>query len=524
MGASVQLVAYLNGERIDATQMAHEPWRALVNHPDYASLTLIECGLRASRVTRRGRQFFKHYPDIECPIQHKSESAQHLAMKRALKGRINAAPDWRAEVEHAHPERAWIADVMAIHSSGKRLAFEVQLSPQSEEEYIRRSQRYADDRIGAVWIVPDNLDWFRVQMPMIVTSFGKTSDLPSAPGSLMDLDHYQPIFGKRARVGAAVDAVLDPAFRWPYGTPKHQLDEIARLEQMNAKAAAEQHERAAKLAEEKRLAEEKAAHEAAAQTARFIATAVAPAVHAVRPVLAGKHIWASAVRCMNAGHPMLIWRLTEPTPSRPNADDPWMPKSENFANVRGSVDAWLAAAAIGLAKASIHRLQGLGDRRAFACPECKQVIRGRWVSALPPAKWTVIAEPSVASGEAREALYRRPLAGPAPSGEKHRPVVLPAQVEESDWRFIGPRRKPYWMTEVWMTEARGTGELPYRIAAKEAYAARMQQLRANPRYLVSPNGFRFECTDCGGMFEDDNEGIHAGGGCLIPGARRFGWR
>jgi hypothetical protein len=288
---------------------------------------------------------------------------------------------------------------------------------------------------------------------------------------------------------------------------------------MKAKAAAEQHERAAKLAEEKRLADEKAAHEAAEQTARFIATAAAPAVRGVRPVLAGKHIWASAVRCMNAAHPMLIWRLTEPTPSRPNADDPWMPKSENFANVRGSVDAWLAAAAIGLAKAGIHRLQGLGDRRAFACPECKQVIRGHWVSALPPAKWTVIAEPSVTGGEAREALYRKPPARPAPSGEEARPGVLPGQVEESDWRFIGPRRKPCWMTE-----ARGTGELSYRLAAKEAHAARMQQLRANPRYLVSPNGFRFECTDCGGMFEDDNEGIHAGGGCLIPGNWRFGWR
>ncbi|MBT2547642.1 hypothetical protein [Arthrobacter sp. ISL-65] len=102
---------------------------------------------------------------------------------------INAVPGWLAEVEHAHPERAWIADVMAIHASGKRLAFEVQLSPQNEDEYIRRSQRYADDRVGAVWIVPDTHDWFRVQVPMIVTGFGKTSDLPGAPGSLMDLAH-----------------------------------------------------------------------------------------------------------------------------------------------------------------------------------------------------------------------------------------------------------------------------------------------------------------------------------------------
>lgn len=152
----MQLVAYLNGDRVDATQMAHDPWRALVNHPLYMDLVLLECGLRASRVTRSGRQFFKHYPDVECSVEHKSESDQRLAMKRALQDRINAVPGWRAEVEHAHPQRAWIADVMAIHTSGRRLAFEVQLSAQSEDEYVYRSQRYVHDGIGPVWVVPDN--------------------------------------------------------------------------------------------------------------------------------------------------------------------------------------------------------------------------------------------------------------------------------------------------------------------------------------------------------------------------------
>ena len=164
----MQLVAYMDGERVDATEMAHDPWRNLVNHPLYRDLVLLECGLRASRVTRRGRQFFKHYPDVECAIEHKSESPHHLAMKRALKDRINAAPGWSAEVEQAHPERTWIADVMATHISGRRLAFEVQLSAQSEDDYVRRSQRYVDDHIGPVWVVPDNFDWFRVKLPMIV--------------------------------------------------------------------------------------------------------------------------------------------------------------------------------------------------------------------------------------------------------------------------------------------------------------------------------------------------------------------
>jgi hypothetical protein len=95
-GASVQLVAYLNGERVDATQMVHRPWRDLDKHPDYKDLALVECGLRASRVTLGVRQFFRHYRVADCTIQHKSESEQHLAMKRALQDRINATHGWRS--------------------------------------------------------------------------------------------------------------------------------------------------------------------------------------------------------------------------------------------------------------------------------------------------------------------------------------------------------------------------------------------------------------------------------------------
>jgi hypothetical protein len=407
---------------------------------------------------------------------------------------------------------------MAVHTSGKRLAFEVQLSQQSEGEYIRRSQRYADDRVGVVWIVPDNIDWFRVQVPMIVTGYGKASDPAPLPESLMRLTSYQPILGTRVPVGVAVDAVLHPAFRWSHGTPRHQLEEIARLDQLKEKVDAEQQARAAQLAEEKRLAQEVAALEAAEMDARFIESATPPTVSGIRPVLAGRHIWASVVRCMESGHPMLIWRLTEPPRPGTDIEVPWMPRSENFANVRARVNSWLDAAAIGLVKAGIYRLKGFGDRRAFACPECKEVIRSRWVSALPPAKWALIAEASVASAQAREVLYRKPAAQSVPAEEKPRPP-LPSQLSEADWRFIGPRRKPYWMTET--VDAT---EVAQRLAAKEVYAARMQQLRDDPRYRVSPNGFRFECTDCGGMFEDDREGRHAGGACLQPKGGAFDWR
>jgi hypothetical protein len=57
---------------------------------------LMEFALRSSRITRRaGSRLKRHpdalerYPDVECSVEHKWESEQHLAMKRALQ-QINA--------------------------------------------------------------------------------------------------------------------------------------------------------------------------------------------------------------------------------------------------------------------------------------------------------------------------------------------------------------------------------------------------------------------------------------------------
>lgn len=525
----MQLVAYLNGERVDATEMAHEPWRALGKHPHYKDLVLLECGLRANRVTRRGRQFFKHHSDVACGIEHKSESPQHLAMKTALKDRINAVPGWSAEVEQEHPERAWIADVMATHTNGRRLAFEVQLSLQSEDEYIRRSQRYLDDGVAPVWVVPEHHDEFRVKLPMIATGFGKTSDLPQAPAALMDLARFQSAFGVSALVGTVVEHVLDPSFRWPPGTPRHQLEEIERMDKERAERKAAAEREAAELAEAKRLAEESSARIATSEASRFTEAAFAPDVRAARPVLASTRIWASAVRCLTSGHPMLIWRLTQPTPARAAADPMWRPKSENFENVRAHVDVWLAASGNGLVKAKVYQVKGWPIRRTFVCPECQEIIQGRWVSALPPAKWSVIAEGNVARAQAREVLYRQPPAPPPPAPvipaaavkppERIQTVHRPALIQEGDPGFIGPRQWAHWMSEV-----RDSDELAARLAAKDARAARKRAISENPRYIGSANGFRFQCTDCGEVFEDDNEGIHADARCRTPGARSSGWR
>lgn len=513
-GSSLQLVAYINGERVDATEMAHWPWRDLVKHPRYAELVLIECGLRAKRVTSHmGRQYFAHYPSLECPVVHKSESPQHLAMKQALKDRINAAPGWTAEVEAAHPERAWTADVLATNTDGRRLAFEVQLSQQTEEEFVRRSQRYVDDRIGPVWVVPKDFDWFRVQLPMIVTGFGKTSDLPGDPAELMELLDHQPLIGKMARSGAIVDAVLQPRFKWPHGTPRHQWDTIQRLEAERAEAGEAARVKAAQEAKARQLVGQEEVQRKAEKDSLFAVQAVAPDVGAVPAVKAGMNVWGSIVRCSGSGHPFLIWRLLEP-PARIDLR-PYRPGPESLDRVLVPVEAWLQAAGGSLVRGKLVTVNRPGKPLGFVCPTCNDLVQGRWVSSIPNSKWSAIAEHTQAEVDVPK---------PPEPGARHGPpreqtfraqtVHRPARIEEGHSEFIGPRP---WA--LWMSEARDATEIAARQAAKDARAARLREISENPRYIGSVNGFRFQCSDCGGTFEDDNEGIHANAQCLARGGR-----
>lgn len=517
----MQLVAYINGERVDATEMAHRPWRDLVKHPRYEELVLVECGLRAKRVTSHmGRQYFAHYPRFECPVVHKSESHQHLAMKQALKDRINAAPGWTAEVEAAHPERAWTADVLATNMDGRRLAFEVQLSQQTEEEFVRRSQRYVDDRIGPVWVVPKDFERFRVQLPMIVTGFGKSSDLPGDPAELMELLDYQPLTGKIGRAGAMVDAVLQPTFKWPHGTPRQQWDTIQRLEAGRAEAAEAARVKVAQEAKARQFAGQEEAQRKAERDLLFAVQAVAPDVGAVPAVKAGMDVWASIVRCSASGHPFLIWRVLEP----PRKIDlrPYRPKPESLDRVLVPVEAWLQAAGGSLVRGNLVTVNRPGKPLGFACPTCNDLVQGRWLSSIPSSKWSAIVERIPAAVDVPK--LSEPGARHGPPREQAftvQTVHRPARIEEGHPEFIGPRP---WA--LWMSEARDATEIAARQAAKDARAARLLEISENPRYVGSANGFRFQCRDCGETFEDDNEGIHANAQCLARGGKNPGgnWR
>ncbi|MFQ4150282.1 hypothetical protein AAGW05_16605 [Arthrobacter sp. LAPM80] len=79
------------------------------------------------------------------------------------------------------PSREWIIDVLA-ESDDKHhcVAFEVQLSSQPMENYRHRSQRYFDDNVFPVWLVPRHLEYSPIQVPVVVAGFGKSSEVPDS--------------------------------------------------------------------------------------------------------------------------------------------------------------------------------------------------------------------------------------------------------------------------------------------------------------------------------------------------------
>lgn len=144
------LVATRNGERLEAHRIDADAWAALKREYRTDGLTLA-CGNPGFPKTLKTTQFFSHF--TACEHHTGPESAEHLAAKAAIADAARAS-GWEATIEYPAPDRSWIADVLA-ERDGRRVALEVQWSPQSAEEFRRRQERYADSGVECVWFVHD---------------------------------------------------------------------------------------------------------------------------------------------------------------------------------------------------------------------------------------------------------------------------------------------------------------------------------------------------------------------------------
>lgn len=232
------LIAMLDGVRVDASEQSAESWTELKQSEDLKRMVMPLCEIRAIAKTRGNTQFFAHHRVVDCKVDHGGESPQHLAMKTALRDRINAVDGWHALVEFPHPSREWIIDVLAESDDrSRRIAFEVQLTSQTPEKYRHRSQRYFKDKVFPVWVIPRYLEYDPVKVPEVVTGFGKSSALPENPADLMDLT-ISANFSRKDTLGAFVDDLLGRGHRWSYGSPdeqtaRHKRDAVREARERN---------------------------------------------------------------------------------------------------------------------------------------------------------------------------------------------------------------------------------------------------------------------------------------------------
>ena len=421
------LIAMLDDERIDASQYTPDAWAKLRSSGEAKQMVMPLCGIRAIAKTRGTTHFFAHHRVTDCKVDHGGESPQHLAMKSALRDRIDAVDGWHAFVEYPHPSREWIVDVLAESDDGRRqVAFEVQLSSQTPERYQERTQRYFEGQVFPVWVIPRRLEYNRVEIPMVVTGFGKSSEVPENTADLMCLT-VTSHFDDDVTLGAFVERVLWNRAGWSHGSP---FDQITRH-----RKAEERVERERQEAELRRRQLDARIEETNRNTAAPEAAFGAFTVHTD----GGPFVWATLTACWKCEHPMLLWnasstRASDQFTSAPRLEvkrDVGSKRYENHPDVHRALNGWIRETGADVEKANIKmrrsKMKGT-EYSAFICPSCDEIMGQMFVSCIRPEKWSLISAPLLKNTRAAEASRKPRDADPRRGKpQKQRPPIEPIE-------------------------------------------------------------------------------------------------
>lgn len=122
-----------------------------------------ECGHGVhAKVSPRGLRYFAHDPGRPPDCAWLNESLKHHQLKLALATAVRET-GWRAELEVTGPDGAWRADVLATSPNGiRRIAWEAQLSPITDDDIRYRTTRYQADDVEVCWVSPAWPPWLGV--------------------------------------------------------------------------------------------------------------------------------------------------------------------------------------------------------------------------------------------------------------------------------------------------------------------------------------------------------------------------
>lgn len=472
------LVALLDGERVDATAHTAESWAELQSSEERKRMVLPLCGVRAVAMARGvTTRYFAHHSKRDCGAEHGGETPQHLAMKEALRQCIDRVPGWHAIVEHQHPSREWTVDVLAESDDSRtKVAFEVQLSSQSPADYFKRTQRYFDDGLFPVWLIPRQLEDHETKVPVVVTGYGKTSTVPADVSELLALPADQDFVKADETLGVFVSALLLRGPSWKPGSPDAQA---ARRKAAAAKAAAQAEVEHKKQEAIEQLVAEMNAHSASPESAFGI--------HVVGTD-AQTFVWGSLTGCWNCEEPMLVWDARSPgfrkkwirVPRVDVKSEVGRVRPENDAEVHRAIDQWIKVTRSDIPKAGIRlRYTKASGKRysAFFCPACDSTMGQYYISRILAEKWSILSGPVVEPSRSPRVLPRTAF-GQGAAGRVH------PHAKTCDWcgRYPHPEYECLWrrlrgggtdkhysdgvysrITQGSLTEAEGTATLQRMI-------------------------------------------------------------
>lgn len=156
-----------HGRDVEADRLDDDAWRTLERRnrtERHLAMPCCDARVVLKMPTRRIRHF-AHLRRGECDAEPETEVHRHL---KQLARNIARSRGWdaRTEVEGRTPggER-WRADVLA-EKGGRRGAIEIQWSGQTDEETMRRQQRYAASGVGCVWLTRQRVEPDRRELPV----------------------------------------------------------------------------------------------------------------------------------------------------------------------------------------------------------------------------------------------------------------------------------------------------------------------------------------------------------------------
>lgn len=229
----------LDGQTISAITFDESGWQALrEQNAKNGRLALVCCGSRVTlKTSKLGTRFFAHLRrrPLDCAGSGSGESAEHLFAKACIAAAaVDAGWQVATEIRGTSPDGlVWIADVMATRGSAK-VVFEVQLSPQSQEETERRQSLYHHSGVRALWffghaspIVPSRkvpavfIEVDAQARTASVGVFGPRTDKAARDSTAAGVH-------QRVELGRFVRACLDRRFVWaPYLGEEFPVDVCA---------------------------------------------------------------------------------------------------------------------------------------------------------------------------------------------------------------------------------------------------------------------------------------------------------